>query len=290
MNLAILGLDTSHGPAFARIIQQAYPQHRLVAAWPGGSNAIPASRDRVQGFTRELEAMAVPIVDSPETAASNADAVFILTLDGDSHAPLLSNIMRAGQRIYIDKPMAYSPAQAEQMLHDAARMGVQLFSASALRFLPLVQQALRESSHDPITQLHLRAPVNPIDGVPRYHFYVIHAVEVLVTLLGSAIEVVRKDGTRAECFHIHWQSGAKACLELNSEPHSGFDLQIERNSGSRQNFTSIEKSVAPLYGPLLEACLHFFESGKSPINSSETIAILEILKLITDASAQQATE
>lgn len=278
VNLAILGLDTSHGPAFARIIQQAYPQHRLVAAWPGGSNAIPASRDRVQGFTREVESMAVPIVDSPEAAAANADAVFILTLDGDSHVPLLSAIMRPGLRVFIDKPMAYSATEAEQMFEKAKELNFGVFSASALRFLPLVQQLLLDSRGNPIRKINLRAPLNPIDGVPRYHFYAIHAAEILITLLGASVaKVERRESRNAEYFHIIWSEGQDAELELTTEPGSSFDLVIESNGGTRTKLRQLERSIKPLYRPLIDACIRFLEGGAPPVAPDETLAALALL-------------
>jgi len=281
MNLALLGLDTSHGPAFARILKEKYPQHTLAGAWPGGTESIPASRDRVEGFTREVEALGVPIRPTVEAAAADADAVFILTLDADTHGPLLSAIARPGLQVFIDKPLAYSTAEANGIFKYAGANGTEVFSASALRFLPDVQRPLLEIGRNQISRLLLRTPLNPQIGIPRYHFYAIHAAEILVTLLGPEITTVRRmDSENAECFSVTWKSGATAELELTTKPGASFDLRIESRNGDSLELLKLERSVVPLYQPLLEACMNFFEDGKVPVGKAECLASLKLLELL----------
>src|SRR5580704_15516402 len=68
LRAGMIGLDTSHVPAFAKIFNNSKPTDelagiRIVAGFPGGTD-IPASRDRVGKFTEQLRAMGVDIVDS----------------------------------------------------------------------------------------------------------------------------------------------------------------------------------------------------------------------------------
>src|SRR5258708_31017761 len=60
LRLGIVGTDTSHVTAFAKILNDPNaPDHvpgaRVVAAWKGGSPDLKESRDRIDKFTRELE-------------------------------------------------------------------------------------------------------------------------------------------------------------------------------------------------------------------------------------------
>jgi hypothetical protein len=277
MNLALLGLDTSHGPAFARILKEDFSQHHLVGAWAGGSPQIPVSWGRVGKFTEEVRGLGVPIMPTPEAAAVDADAVLILNLNGDSHAPLLDAIARPGLKVFVDKPLAYSVSDAEMIFKKASAAGIDLFSASALRFLSIVQKSLLQIGRDNIRRLHLRAPLNPVAGVPHYHFYAIHSVEVLVTLLGPEVRTVKRITPGSECFRLEWQSGAEAELELTTESGAGFDLRIESQSGEVIALPAIEKSQRPRYRPLLEACLHCFETDDLAVRPNETLAILSIL-------------
>src|SRR5262245_16377483 len=70
LRAGIIGLDTSHVVAFTKLLNAPQVNGelaglRIVAAYPGGSQDIPSSRDRVAGYTNELrEKHGVEIVDS----------------------------------------------------------------------------------------------------------------------------------------------------------------------------------------------------------------------------------
>ena len=60
IKIGMVGLDTSHCVAFTRILNDAddayhIPGTRVVAAYPGGSDQFSLSRNRVRGFTEQLE-------------------------------------------------------------------------------------------------------------------------------------------------------------------------------------------------------------------------------------------
>src|SRR5688572_26656352 len=68
LRAGMIGLDTSHVPAFAKIFNNAkatsdFAGIKVVAGYPGGTD-IPASRDRVKGFTEQLRGMGAEIVDT----------------------------------------------------------------------------------------------------------------------------------------------------------------------------------------------------------------------------------
>ena len=56
VRLGIIGLDTSHVIAFTELINGPDLQSgcRVIAAYPGGSEDLPASADRVEELLREL--------------------------------------------------------------------------------------------------------------------------------------------------------------------------------------------------------------------------------------------
>ena len=87
----IIGLDTSHVTAFTQLLNAAEPKPelagvRVVAAYPGGSKDVPASRDRVAGYTQELrDKYGVAIVDSIEKLLPRVDVVLLESVDGRPH-------------------------------------------------------------------------------------------------------------------------------------------------------------------------------------------------------------
>src|SRR5438093_5813885 len=63
LRVGMIGLDTSHVPAFAKIFNNPNATGdlagiKVVAGYPGGTD-IPASRDRVKGFTEQLRGMGI---------------------------------------------------------------------------------------------------------------------------------------------------------------------------------------------------------------------------------------
>ena len=70
LRLGMIGLDTSHVPAFAKVFNDPkapghVPGGKVVAAFKGGSPDIVASASRVEGFTKQLvETHGVKLYDS----------------------------------------------------------------------------------------------------------------------------------------------------------------------------------------------------------------------------------
>jgi len=275
MRIGILGLDTSHSPAFTRIIQEQYPEHSVIGAWPGGNEGIPASRDRVAGFTRDMEAMGVPIFGSPGEVARRADALLILALDGASHLPLYREVVRPGLPVFIDKPVAGLPADAERIFSLAKEHAAPLFSASSLRFLPDFVGALQTAPREKLRHFELTGPLNRIEGVPLYQFYAIHSVEMLVAALGPDWTECRPDPDVPETFHFMWRNDATASLRL-SVPPAPADFNGSLHFSGR--VVSFARLAAPVYAPFVGKLVDFFTTGIAPVAKEETLAICRILQ------------
>src|SRR5690606_6930619 len=90
LRVGIIGLDTSHVVAFTKLLNDRQASGelagvRVVAAYPGGSPDISASRDRLAGFTQQVQKMGVEIVDSIDTLLTKVDAVLLESVDGRPH-------------------------------------------------------------------------------------------------------------------------------------------------------------------------------------------------------------
>ncbi len=82
VRVGIIGLDTSHVIAYTTLLNDPAATGdmagvRVVAGYRGGSNDIPASHDRIEGYTKELKDMGIEIVDSipaPPDQSGRGDA------------------------------------------------------------------------------------------------------------------------------------------------------------------------------------------------------------------------
>src|SRR4051794_6382249 len=136
----MIGLDTSHVPAFAKIFNNSKAAGdvagiKVVAGYPGGTD-IPASRDRVVMFTKQLRDMGIEIVDSIPKLLEKVDVVLLESVDGRIHLQEASAVIKAGKPLFIDKPVAGSLVDTLVIYELAKNHGVPCFSSSSSRFGP----------------------------------------------------------------------------------------------------------------------------------------------------------
>src|SRR5947207_7712260 len=96
----MIGLDTSHVPAFAKFFNNPkatgdVAEVKVVAGYPGGTD-IPASRDRVAKFTDQLREMKIEIVDTIPELLARVDVVLLECVEGRIHLQAAIPGIKAG--------------------------------------------------------------------------------------------------------------------------------------------------------------------------------------------------
>ena len=117
LRAGIIGTDTSHVPQFVKIFH-AHPEWKIkvVAAFKGGSPDVPLSANRLEGFAKTIQADGVEIVDSIEALLPKVDVVLLTSVDGRPHLAQVTPVFKAGKRVFIDKPLAASLADARAIV------------------------------------------------------------------------------------------------------------------------------------------------------------------------------
>lgn len=278
LRIGMIGLDTSHVTAFAKVLNNTNdPAHvagaRVVAAFKGGSPDIASSRDRVEGFTKDLrEKYGVEIVDSIEELCRRVDVVMLESVDGRPHLEQARPVIAARKPLYIDKPMAASLRDAVEIFRLAKANRVPLFSASSLRF-GKATQAVRGGSIGEVLSAETFCPVNVEPHHPELFWYGIHGVESLFTVMGEGCETVRR-GTNAE-----------GRIEVTGTWKGG-RTGVFRQASDNKGYGGVargEKDEAPVgaydgYAPMLVEVITFFQTGVSPVPERETIEILAFME------------
>ncbi len=201
LKAGIIGLDTSHVVAFTQLLNADKPKPelagvRVVAAYPGGSQDIPSSRDRVAGFTRELkEKYGVEIVGSIDELLAKVDVVLLESVDGRPHLEQARPVFQAHKPVFIDKPVAGSLADAIAIFDLARETGTPCFSSSSLRFSP----GIAARAHDPrlgeVVGCETFGPCELEAHHPDLFWYGVHGVESLYTIMGTGCESVARTHT-----------------------------------------------------------------------------------------------
>jgi predicted dehydrogenase len=285
----IIGLDTSHVIAFTKLLNNAKPDEtgaavRVVAAFPGGSADIPASANRVEGFTKQIREMDVEIVNSIPTLLEKVDVVLLESVDGRPHLEQARPVIKAGKPLFIDKPLAGSLADCIAIAELARKHNVAWFSSSSLRFSPGVQ-AMRTGKNDKVGQVvgcDAWGPCSLEEHHPDLFWYGIHGVEILFTIMGTGIDTVsRTQTTGTELVVGTWKDGRVGTFRGIRLPGKGdYGAMVFGKTGIA------DAGKYGGYEPLVMEITRFFKTGKPPVAPEETIEIFAFMEAADESKRQ----
>ncbi len=276
IRVGIVGTDTSHVPAFTRILNDPkHPEHipgaRVVAAFKGGSQDVESSYTRVDKFAAEIEKdWGVEIVPDIKTLLTKVDVVLLESVDGRAHLPQAREIFAAKKRVFIDKPLAATLEDAREIARLAAASGTPWFSSSSLRW----SEIATTMKHPDATGVITWGP-GPVEATHYLDlsWYGIHAVEMLYTLLGPGCEEVsRAAAPGADVVTGRWKDGRIGTVRL-LRPSGGYGAVVFRPKEVVQSPAKSRSS----YTPMLREIVKFFETGVPPVPNAETLEIFAFM-------------
>jgi len=285
LRAGMIGLDTSHVPAFAKIFNNPKATGdlagiRIVAGYPGGTD-IPASRDRVKGFTEQLRGMGIEIVDTIPKLLEKVDAVLLESVDGRIHLQEAIPVIQAGKPLFIDKPVAGSLADAIVIYDLAKKHSVPCFSSSSVRFSPGIQELLKNEQLGTIAGAVTWGSCSYQEGTPDMFFYGIHGIEPLYALMGTGCETV----TRIQSKDTDLVSG------VWKDGRVGTYRGIRRNKADFGAVAFGSKGIVQAgreggYEELCREIGRFFKTGKAPVPAEETIEIFVFMEAADESKRQ----
>jgi len=278
LRLGLIGLDTSHVIAFTKLLNDTNDKKhisgaKVVCAYKGGSPDIPSSASRVDGYTKQLqEEFGVRIVLTIEELCREVDAVLLTSVDGRPHLEQAKPVLRAGKRMFIDKPAAGSLKDVIAIYRLAKMHDVAIFSSSSYRF------------YDSLLEVK-RADVGVIKGVisygpaptephhPDLFWYGIHPTEALFTILGpDCIRVSRMSTESIDVVTGTWADGRIGVLTGLRTDHTPHKITIFGSKGIAEQKGSGD------YSGLLREIITFFQTGKPPVSPEETLAMFAFME------------
>jgi hypothetical protein len=279
IRIGIIGLDTSHAPAFTKILNAEnrageLAQVQVVVAYAGGSQDIPSSIDRVPQYTQELEQMGVTIVDSIDDLLKQCDAVILSSVDGRKHIAQVLPVFKSGKPVFIDKPLASNLTECIVIDSLAKHYKVNWFTSSALRFCPSIyrwreEQSLRES----VTGVSAWSPCELNKFHTDLYWYGIHGVETLYTAMGKGCKSVTRVHSEDTDFVLGvWEDGRIGTFRGLRNGNHGYGLSVFTTKGvdSSGKFEG--------YDALVHQVAKFFVSKKAPVDVSESIEMMTFMQ------------
>jgi hypothetical protein len=272
--VGIIGLDTSHSTAFTKALNAPTANanllgYKVVAAYPYGSKDIESSTSRIAGYTEEVKKLNVAIVNSVEDLLKKVDVVLLETNDGRLHREQAIQVLKAGKRMFIDKPIAASLTDVIAIFNASKQYNIPIFSASSLRHIKGVDQVDKSQ----VLGADTFSPATLEKTHPDLFWYGIHGVETLYTVMGTGCQqVVRVHTDGTDIVVGTWADGRVGTVRGTRTGKHDYGGTVFTKSG--------EVVLGPYggYDPLLLDIINYFETGNVPVTPEETTEIFAFME------------
>jgi predicted dehydrogenase len=277
LRIGMIGLDTSHCLAFSKLLNNAddpnhVPGGRVVLVYPKGSPDIESSVSRVPKYTEQIQELGVTVIDDLDEMISQVDVVLLETNDGRPHLEQVAPVLKAGKRVFIDKPVAGSLSDCVAIFELAKHYDTPVFTSSSMRYTKTLQ-AVRNGSIGEVTGCDAYSPCSLESTHPDLFWYGIHGCEALFTVMGPGCEsVVRTQTKDYDQVTGIWNDG-----------RIGTFRGIRAGSRGYGGTAFGTKATVPLgghegYRPLLVEVMKFFQTGNPPVAAAETIDLYTFME------------
>ena len=278
LKIGMVGLDTSHCIAFARILQDPTYEHYLGGAaitgvFAGGTEQFSLSRERVEGFTASLTGQfGIPRYDEISKLVEDVDAVMLLSVDGRQHLSQFKQ-MAVGKPVFIDKPLATSTEDAFQIMRLAKQTQTPMFSCSSLRYAAgIIDPSVPDEG---IVCCESFGPAPILPDYPGLFWYGIHSVDILFSKLGTGCQRVKAvNHPEMDVVVGEWTEGRMGIFRGTRFQTNPFGCVFQTNEGTtcRQSL-----DTPPPYYFLIQQVLAFFNNRQSPIPPEEMLAVIAFI-------------
>lgn len=243
VRLGIVGLGVISRYYLAALTgPQAPPDLRLTAVCDLSSGVLDPYRESLACFADHRALLAAGAVDA-----------VVVNVPNDAHHPIVSDVLTAGLPVCVEKPLATTLDQGEELVALARRRGLPLLTAFHRRYNDNVLALLGRIGRRPVRHLRVRYHERIEDHVGRDRWYLDparcgggcvadngpNAIDLVHLVLGPVgldrAEVTRDAGgvDRQATVDLRAASGATARVELDwSYPHGeAKDVRVELADG-----------------------------------------------------------
>jgi hypothetical protein len=278
VRVGIIGLDTSHCEAFTKVLNDPgsgpdYAGFKVTAAYPYGSRDIESSASRIPQYTEDIKKYGVKITKSIDELLKETDVILLETNDGRLHNEQAMQVIKAGKKLFIDKPLAASLKDSIAIFDAAKKNNVPVFSSSSLRFSQDVQDIASGKTIGKVLGADTFSPCTIEKTHPDLYWYGIHGVETLYTVLGRGCkQVMRAHQDETDVVTGIWKDGRIGTFRGTRNgvyDYGGTAFGEKGNS---------KFSAHGGYEPLLKEIVKFFRTGVSPIDPQDTIEIYAFME------------
>lgn len=269
IRIGLVGVNTSHADAFARIFNGTADEAprldsgKVVSIWGDDPERIATLTENHRIETT---------VSDPAAMIGAIDAVLVVddTGGGALHAELARPFLETGLPVFVDKPMTTSYADAIALFDIAEAHDAPLLSCSALRFAMEMEAAADELAA--VGTLSSIVSVGPGD----WFYYGVHAVELLGVVAGTGASWVHRHALPdKDITVIGYENGPAAVVETLRDAAYVFHL----TAFGAEGFTSVHvEDAMGFYTNTMSAFATMAETGVAPLRRDQTLEVIAILE------------
>jgi hypothetical protein len=235
LNVALIGLDTSHTINYAHLMNDASkpPEQRVPGLRASGCLRFETpfqDRAGLDARQADLEGIGIRVTERLEEALAGCDAIMLTINDPAAHLRWFEQVARLGKPIFIDKPMAGSIKDATAIRDLARDAGTRAVANSNMRYARQFTAARQDKPKPQLAAIHGRI-IAPKAG-SRFFWYPVHTFEMVQAAMGPGAQRVHAVST-AQGFTavIEYDGNRQAIAEVDSAcAHMGGRLQDGQGS------------------------------------------------------------
>lgn len=209
------------------------------------------------------------ILEKPEDAIGQVDAVIVATDIGHEHVRRCRPFVEAGVPLFVDKPMVDN-LEDLRTFNNWVKQGAVILSSSSARYTK--EYMPYRLSHSDLGPLRFAC----ISMAKTWERYGIHALEGLYPILGPGFVAVRNSGSKTRnIVHLEHESGADVVLAVTDDMYGGFGSAML--VGTQGNATMRANDTFYSFKAQLVAFINYLRTGQLPFPFEETIELMKII-------------
>lgn len=263
MRIGAIGIDSSNLPEFTRRIKAMHDAGetpcRATRFWTDGRHDWPVAAD-VETWRAQAVDLGAEPAGSMEELLGDVDGVMVLAVSGAKHLELARPALERGMPTYVDKPLACSIEDAEEILRLSTTHNARCYSASSLRFAGELN-TVREADLGDLVAIDAFGPGELNDGTPGLLHYGVHTIEMVDAIWGPGVSRVSALALPdRHLLDMDYADGRYARLRLDRKAGYEFGATVHGTKGVHQ----FRVDFGPVYGNLVRGMTGFFEGGAAP--------------------------
>ncbi|WP_404404826.1 Gfo/Idh/MocA family protein [Jeotgalibacillus malaysiensis] len=273
LKVGIIGLDTSHISPFAKAINHERDV-MISSVFPCTTEDFRFAADKIPDNLSLLkDRYGVKQARSLDDLINHSDVIWLETADARYRLSQFMEIADAGKPVYINKPLALSLKEADNLLELAEQKHVPVMSSSALRFAKELN-----ADQNNLVSAACFGPIEWQETQNGYFWYGIHLVDMLHGITGAKIKEVSFNGyDNQHKFHLKDTEGRTHFVTFHQD---NYQFEATVNYPDDKCHTVIGSN---LFDGLIERLIEFTKSGKSPLSHDQMLDTIRITEALNQA-------